>query len=134
MSLKLADNVEEVSKSSVPVDLALLSQVEELVELTKDVNLNLRSTITHTDRLIARQNLLIGICPVIIILLVTMLFFVYNFRRSQELVSSEMMMIHYHMTDIQTERKAISRDLEALNTSLGTLRVMIENSMCTESH
>lgn len=127
--MKLSDIAEEVSEIENP-DGPLLTQV---IELTRDVNLNLQQTITHTDRLINRQNILIGICPIIIILLGTMLFFVYNFRRSQELVQDEMQMIHYHMSVVESERRSVRGDLEQMHDAVEMLKVMIDDSTCTET-
>lgn len=92
--------------------------VEQVLSLTRDVNANLGSMIRHTNRLIWRQNILIGMCLVLMLVLVLVLSSVYSSQRSQEMTMRQMEIIQYHMSDIGVARDVIGQELLQIKESM----------------
>lgn len=130
MSLNLANKGGERYERDTPpsgVDRSLVAQV---ITQTKDVNDNLGAVITSTERLIIRQNVLIGLCILALLLVGMLLIYVYDSRQTQELISRQMELVRYHMIDIENGRKAAGSDLVELQRSLDALGVIIEDTQC----
>lgn len=109
------------------VDAVLLNQV---ISLTREVNTNLGNFTVHTERLIKRQNVLIALCIVALLLLGALVVYIYDFNRTQELISRQMELIRYHMIDIESGKRAVGADLVQLRDSMDTLNLLIEDSSC----
>lgn len=65
------DDEQQESEARSSIDPALIRRV---IELTKDVNQNLERVAKHADKLLSRQNILIGIFLLALILMVANFF------------------------------------------------------------
>lgn len=88
------------------------------IALTRDVNHNLGNVIRQTNALIWRQNVLIGICIVLLFILVLALVAIYSSQNTQELISRQMDLIQYHMKDLEGGRSVVGEELKELRESL----------------
>lgn len=100
------DDVQLEPRSRVDASL-----VSEVITLTKDVNKNLGAMITHTDKLISRQNVLIGLCLATVICLAAMVVADYQAQKAQELIARQMNMLNFHMLDVAMVKTKLGKDI-----------------------
>lgn len=116
-TLENKDAEQQAPRSHVETSLVL-----EVIALTKAVNDNLHGVIKHTDKLIVRQNVLIGMCLSTIICLIAMVVADYRAQQSQELISRQVALMNFNMIDVANVKAAMGRDLLKIEESMGMLR------------
>lgn len=75
------------------------------------MNKNLGAMITHTDKLISRQNVLIGLCLATVICLAAMVVADYQAQKAQELIARQMNMLNFHMLDVAMVKTKLGKDI-----------------------
>lgn len=109
------------------VDYNILSQV---IFEAQNVSHNLGTMVSHSDKIIRRQNFVIFLCTTALASLIGLFVIMYSTMKTQELIHRQMEIIKLHLEDIKASRGEIGHEIlelekviEAYGQALGKEKI-----------
>ena len=119
------ENVEEQQADSQPVAPVLVLQV---ITLTRDVNDNLSGVLRGTDKVVFRQNILILLFLIAMILQTMQLFLGYSMQRLQQSSKIQLASVEQARQDLQKELTEVGRVLREVKVDVKGVGTQLNNA------